>query len=96
MAYAEQFIEVDAYREKTPEELLSQARMIMATELGKDPLLRKEIRELFRREGRISVLPTDKGMIKIDRHHSYYVSSDSYRPLLHPDKVMVDLQIPTP
>jgi DhnA family fructose-bisphosphate aldolase class Ia len=40
--------------------------MIMATELGKDPLLRKKIRELFRREGRISVLPTDKGMIKTD------------------------------
>jgi transcription elongation factor SPT6 len=75
LVYAEQFIEVDAYREKTSEELLSQARMILATELGKDPLLRKEIRELFKREGRISVLPTEKGMIKIDRHHTYYVGS---------------------
>jgi transcription elongation factor SPT6 len=48
--------------------------MILSTELGKDPLLRKEIRELFKTQGRISVLPTDKGMSKIDQYHPYYVS----------------------
>ena len=50
MAYVEQFIEVDAYTEKTPDQLLSQARMIKSMELGKDTLLRKDIRGLFRHE----------------------------------------------
>jgi len=74
LVYAEQFIETDDNKETTPEELLRRARLILSTELGKDPLLRKEVRELFKAHGRLSVLPTEKGMLKIDDHHPYYVS----------------------
>jgi transcription elongation factor SPT6 len=47
--------------------------MIVATELGRDPLLRKEIRSWFKTAGLVSVLPTERGISKIDDHHRYYV-----------------------
>lgn len=74
IVYAEQFSDPDATIAQPPDELLRRARMILSTELGKDPLLRNEIRTRFRREAEISVLPTDKGISKIDEHHAYYVS----------------------
>lgn len=58
----------------TAEDALKTARMILATEIGKDPLARQEIRDRFKRCALISVTPTDKGMIKIDENHPYYVS----------------------
>ena len=73
-AYAEQFSGPDATVAQAPEELLRRARMILSTELGKDPLLRNEMRARFKRDAEISVLPTDRGIQKIDEHHSYYVS----------------------
>lgn len=72
-AYAEQFTELDDTKNQTPEELLVRARMILGTELGKDPLLRQQMREIFKREARVTVVPTDKGKAKIDEHHTYYV-----------------------
>ena len=42
VAYAEQFSDSDPAKAQTPEELLRKARMIFATELGKDPLLRSQ------------------------------------------------------
>lgn len=47
--------------------------MILCTELGKDPLLRQEMRQLFKAEAQISVVPTDRGITKIDEHHPYFV-----------------------
>lgn len=73
MVYAEQFSDPDAAIAQSPEELLRRARMILSTELGKDPLLRHAIRELFKKEANISVLPTDRGVSKIDEHHPYFV-----------------------
>jgi transcription elongation factor SPT6 len=73
LAYAEQFVDTNPGKEQAPRELLRQARMILATELGKDPLLRRELREVFKEEARISVLPTDRGIAKIDEHHTYHV-----------------------
>ena len=75
MVYAEQFLDLDASIAQPPEELLRRARMILSTELGKDPLLRHAVRDLFKREAVLSVLPTDRGISKIDEHHPYFVSS---------------------
>jgi transcription elongation factor SPT6 len=75
MVYAEQFADPDTSIAQAPDELLRRARMILATELGKDPLLRHAARDLFKREATISVLPTDRGISRIDEHHEYYVSS---------------------
>ncbi|CCM04612.1 uncharacterized protein FIBRA_06796 [Fibroporia radiculosa] len=72
LAYAEQFADPDANRAQSPEELLARARMILATELGKDPLLRQEMRNLFKMDARVSVLPTERGITKIDEHNPYF------------------------
>ncbi|KAF4578811.1 Transcription elongation factor spt6 [Pleurotus pulmonarius] len=70
--YAEQFIDPDPSKAETAEELLRRARMIFATELGKDPLLRRAMREAFQAEARVSVSPTERGVNKIDEYHMYY------------------------
>ena len=73
LAYAEQFVDPDATRAQPADELLARARMIIATELGKDPLLRQEIRNTFKANALVSVLPTERGIAKIDEHHPYFV-----------------------
>ncbi|KAH7913720.1 SH2 domain-containing protein [Hygrophoropsis aurantiaca] len=79
IAYAEQFTDPDAINAQSPEELLRRARMILATELGKDPLLRQEMRSIFQSEAEISVLPTERGVNKIDEHHPYFNFKYLYR-----------------
>lgn len=54
-------------------EILERARLLIAMDLGKDPLLRQEVRGLFKSSAQMSCLPTDKGLIKIDENHPYYV-----------------------
>lgn len=73
LVYAEQFADPDVSRAQPPEELLARARMILATELGKDPLLRQEMRNVFKNDALVSVLPTERGMSKIDEQHPYFV-----------------------
>ncbi|KAJ3999147.1 transcription elongation factor SPT6 [Lentinula boryana] len=72
LIYAEQFADPDPAKALAPEELLRRARMIIATELGKDPLLRDHMRQLFRKNALVSVSPTDRGRAKIDEQHVYY------------------------
>lgn len=74
VVFAEQFADSDPAKLQSPEELLRRARMILSTELGKDPLLRNQMRKLFQEEARISVEPTERGMAKIDEHNQYFVS----------------------
>lgn len=74
-AFAEQFADPDPAKALPAVELLRRARMIIATELGKDPLLRKEMRKVFKEHARVSVLPTERGINKIDEHHPYFVCS---------------------
>jgi len=81
IVYAEQFVDPDPLKAQQPEELLARARMLLATELGKDPLLRNEFRKLFRDEAQISVEPTDRGNLKIDERHPYF----NFKYLLHKD-----------
>lgn len=73
LVFAEQFIDPDPLKAQPAEELLRRARLILSTELGKDPLLRNQIRRVFQEEARISVEPTERGVTKIDEHHRYFV-----------------------
>ncbi|KAG8966029.1 Transcription elongation factor spt6 [Tulasnella sp. 419] len=71
-AYAEQFItDSPGVGGRNAEEQLATARMLIATELGKDPLLRGEIRKLYEKESLVSVTLTEKGRTKIDDFHPY-------------------------
>ncbi|KAF8447735.1 SH2 domain-containing protein [Boletus edulis BED1] len=72
VAFAEQFTTPESVVSQAPEEVLRRARMILATELGKDPLLRQSMRDLFKTEAQISIQPTDRGINKIDEHHPYF------------------------
>jgi transcription elongation factor SPT6 len=72
MVYADQFVNLDPAKALEPEEVLRRARLIMATELGKDPLLRDHVRKLFKEEARVSVDPTEHGMLKIHESHQFY------------------------
>jgi transcription elongation factor SPT6 len=72
-SYAEQFVDPDPAKALPASELLRRARMIIATELGKDPLLRQVVRQKFKTSARVSVQPTERGLNKIDEHHPYFV-----------------------
>ncbi len=50
------------------------ARAMLISEFGKDPVLRDQFRSKFRVYGRVSTMPTDRGKVKIDQYHIYYVS----------------------
>jgi transcription elongation factor SPT6 len=85
-SYGEQFIDPDPTKALSVSELLRRARMIIATELGKDPLLRQVVRQKFKASARVSVLPTERGLNKIDEHHPYFVRLNSsmwHRYLCH-------------
>ncbi|KAG6874201.1 hypothetical protein C0995_003747 [Termitomyces sp. Mi166 len=72
LVFAEQFIDPDPLKAQPAEELLRRARLILSTELGKDPLLRNQTRKIFQEEARISVEPAERGVTKIDEHHHYF------------------------
>jgi transcription elongation factor SPT6 len=74
LVHAEAFGDPNQERYLSPESLLQQARMLLATEIGKDPLLRKDVRELFKTDGLVTIRPTEKGITKIDDHHPYNVT----------------------
>ncbi|KAJ1309768.1 hypothetical protein OPQ81_006534 [Rhizoctonia solani] len=67
--YAEQFITESC---PTAEDALATARMIIATELGRDPQLREAIRNQFKDQALLSCEPTEKGKTKIDEAHACY------------------------
>lgn len=69
---AEEFLE-ETRTSRSPEEVLHTARMIIATELGKNPQLRQITRDRFRAAAVITVKPTEKGLNKIDGQHPYTV-----------------------
>ncbi|PWN50172.1 hypothetical protein IE53DRAFT_107949 [Violaceomyces palustris] len=70
LVYAEQFVGGDS---GTPnaEAALAKAKMLLSHEIGKDPLMKREVRELFKSSALMSVEPTERGMIKIDDQHPY-------------------------
>ena len=96
LAYAEQFVDPDPTKAQPPEELLRRARMIFSTELGKDPILRQEIRNVFKAEALVSVLPTERGISKIAEHDPAFVSTLFFVRVRPWTYIWVkELQIPT-
>ncbi|EEB96224.1 hypothetical protein MPER_04675, partial [Moniliophthora perniciosa FA553] len=79
LVLADQYVDSDPMKAQTPEEMLRRARMILATELGKDPLLRKAMRKEFEQSALISVEPTERGVVKINETHPYF----NFKYLLH-------------
>jgi transcription elongation factor SPT6 len=74
LVFGESFVNPNAGGPSSPEDALSSARMVLATELGKDPQLRQLARERFRTGAVINVKPTEKGVHKIDDQHPFAVS----------------------
>ncbi len=73
LLYAEGFVS-DVPNATSAEDVLKTARFIVATELGKDPQLRKLVRETFKSKATVTVRPTEKGAVKIDDQHPFAVS----------------------
>lgn len=72
--FAEGFVSDRPGEAHTASEALHTARMIIATELGKDPQLRQLTRDRFKQGAVVTVRPTEKGVNKIDDQHPYAVS----------------------
>lgn len=51
--------------------------MMLVTEIAKDPYMKMEFRRVFREKGVVSVKPTEKGQLKIDQLHTFYVRVSS-------------------
>ncbi|KAK0547552.1 Transcription elongation factor spt6 [Tilletia horrida] len=47
-------------------------KLLLSHEIGKQPKLKRHVRDLFKRYGVVSVEPTEVGTSRIEMHHSYY------------------------
>ncbi|EPQ32196.1 uncharacterized protein PFL1_00393 [Pseudozyma flocculosa PF-1] len=70
LEYAEQFVGAE-WGTFTSEIALSKAKLLLVQDIGKDPLLKREIRQLFKDSAEINIEPTERGMVKIDEQHPY-------------------------
>ncbi|PWZ02826.1 transcription elongation factor SPT6 [Testicularia cyperi] len=70
LAFAEEFVGAQ-WGANTAEVALAKARMLLCQEIGKDPVLKREIRQLFKDSAEISIEPTERGMTVIDDGHPY-------------------------
>lgn len=68
--FAEQFTGA-AWGAQSPEIALAKAKMMLSQEIGKDPILKREIRQLFKDAAEINIEPTERGMTVIDDQHPY-------------------------
>lgn len=68
--FAEQFTGA-AWGAQSPEVALAKARMMLSQEIGKDPILKREMRQLFKDAAEINIEPTERGMTVIDDQHPY-------------------------
>ena len=55
-----------------PEDVLTAAKFMVATQISRDPTVRKEVRDAFYERATINVRPTKKGMKEIDENHNCY------------------------
>ncbi|KAI3479482.1 hypothetical protein L1887_58500 [Cichorium endivia] len=60
-----------AWGAQSPEIALAKAKMMLSQEIGKDPILKREIRQLFKDAAEINIEPTERGMTVIDDQHLY-------------------------
>ncbi|OAV88590.1 hypothetical protein PTTG_01510 [Puccinia triticina 1-1 BBBD Race 1] len=72
LSYAETFCDPDTEFEE-PKKVIEAAKFILSTDIGRDPLLKKHVRQLFRDHGVVTVTPTESGMHKINELHPYFV-----------------------
>ncbi|XP_064461195.1 transcription elongation factor SPT6-like [Ornithodoros turicata] len=56
----------------TPEEALKAARYMVATQISRDPVVRRCMRETFFERAKVCVSPTKKGLKEIDENHACY------------------------
>ncbi len=68
--FAEQFTGA-AWGAQSPEIAIAKAKMMLSQEIGKDPILKREIRQLFKDAAEINIEPTERGMTVIDDQHPY-------------------------
>ncbi|KAJ9476993.1 Transcription elongation factor SPT6 [Pseudozyma hubeiensis] len=68
--FAEQFTG-SAWGAHSPEIALAKAKMMLSQEIGKDPILKREMRQLFKDAAEINIEPTERGMTVIDEQHPY-------------------------
>lgn len=55
-----------------PEDILKAVKFMVATQLAREPLVRKCVRETFFEKAKMDVKPTKKGMKEIDENHPCY------------------------
>lgn len=55
-----------------PEDVLKAAKFMVATQLAREPLVRKCVRETFFEKAKIDVRPTKRGIKEIDENHPCY------------------------
>ncbi|KAK4704537.1 transcription elongation factor SPT6, partial [Phenoliferia sp. Uapishka_3] len=73
---------------------LSIAKMILVHEISKDPMLKKEARRFFKDYGVVSVVPTEKGLDKIDEMHPFFnFKYLKNKPIVHMYRTAQFLQI---
>lgn len=70
--YAQEFVSAESGA-ATPDAALDHAKMLLSHEIGKDPMLKREARLLFKTYALVDVAPTDRGTLKIDDQNPYYV-----------------------
>lgn len=75
LAVAERYMD-DEFN--TPERVISAAKTMFVEELFMNPRLRKSMTREFIQTGLLRVVPTEKGVKKIDDQHIYYVCLSDY------------------
>lgn len=58
---------------QTPEDVLKAAKFMVATQLSREPLVRRCMRDTFFEKANIDVKPTKKGSKEVDENHPCYV-----------------------
>ncbi|CAO1627387.1 unnamed protein product [Sympodiomycopsis kandeliae] len=68
---ADEFVDPQAGA-RSPDAALNLAKMLVSHEVGREPLLKREARKLFRDHAQVTVRPTEKGQVKIDEEHLFW------------------------
>ncbi|PWN28109.1 hypothetical protein BDZ90DRAFT_274452 [Jaminaea rosea] len=68
---AEQFVNPEAGA-RSAEQALNLAKVIITREISREPMMKREIRQLFKDHAQITVRPTERGSIKIDEEHPFW------------------------
>lgn len=70
-ALAEEFVNVQSGA-RNADQALNLAKILVSHEVGREPLLKREARRLFRDHATVTVRPTERGQLKIDEEHPYW------------------------